>query len=394
MSAHRAILLLVLALAAAVGPAVPDAAAGQRIETVNGVRVVHNDKAGRWGSEPKVGLELVRTIGGLEEKDPNLAFNAPYDVAVDSAGRIYVLDTGNNRIQKLGPDGAFLQTIGRPGQGPGDLQGPFSLDIDEQDLLYVAEARNLRLQILDPAGKLLRQVKFETFGIFRVRRLPSGLIVRGGGLNLRALREKPKKLPALLDLIDLDGKVKKSFGEAMDYKDALVNSTANNYELDADGQGNIYISFWHQNRVDKYALDGTPVWRADRPLNYGTEVIDKGFVRSDEKGTSIQSPQLNMVSMGVAADAKGRVWVNTYNRQMAKEEQTMTMSVGGATRRTQEGKITRMDIHKLEVFDADGVLLGEIMLNHLAHGLRIFGDTLFVWERNNAVFYQYKIVEK
>jgi len=101
-----------------------------------------------------------------------------------------------------------------------------------------------------------------------------------------------------------------------------------------------------------------------------------------------------MVSMGVAADAKGRVWVNTYNRQMAKEEQTMTMSVGGATRRTQEGKITRMDIHKLEVFDADGVLLGEIMLNHLAHGLRIFGDTLFVWERNNAVFYQYKIVEK
>jgi hypothetical protein len=53
-----------------------------------------------------------------------------------------------------------------------------------------------------------------------------------------------------------------------------------------------------------------------------------------------------------------------------------------------------MDIHKLEVFDAEGVLLGEIPLNHLAHGIRIFGDTLFVWERNNSIFYQYRIIER
>jgi DNA-binding beta-propeller fold protein YncE len=369
-------------------------AAGQTVETVNGVRVVHNEKVGRWGTEPAVTLELVRTIGGLEEKDPNLAFNAPYDIAVDSAGNIYVLDTANNRIQKLDPDGKYLQTIGRPGQGPGDLQGAFSIDIDKQGLLYVSESRNLRLQIFDTAGKPLRQTKYDAYGIFRIRRLPSGLVVRGGGLNLRALRQNPKKLPLLLDLIDLDGKVKKTFGAPTDYKDALVNSTANNYELDADAAGNIYLSFWHQNRIDKYAVDGTPIWRADRVLNYGTEVIDKGHIEQSETGTSIQQPTLNMVSMGVAADGKGRVWVNTYNRQMAREEQTVTMSVGGATKRMQEGKIAKMDIYKLEVFDADGVFLGEIPLSHLAHGIRIFGDTLFVWERNNAVFYQYRIIEK
>jgi len=387
-------MVLILAFVAAVPLAIPWAVAGQKVETVDGVRVVHNEKAGRWGSEPAVRLELVRTIGGLDEQDPNLAFRSPYDIAVDSAGNLYVLDVGNNQIQKLGPDGKYLQTIGRPGQGPGEFQSPFSLDIDRQDLLYVAEARNLRIQLLDAAGKSLRQIKLKSFGIFRIRRLPSGLILKGGAISLREAKEKPKNLPPLLELLDLNGNVKKAFGASTDYKDPLVNSTANNFELDADPAGNIYLSFWHQNRIDKYSPDGAPLWRADRALNYGTEVIDKGFVRSDEKGTSVQSPTLNMVSMGITADAKGRVWVNTYNRQMAKEEQTMTMSVGGATRRMQEGKIAKMDIHKLEVFDADGGFLGAIPLNHLAHGIRIFGDTLFVWERNNAVFYQYKILEK
>jgi TonB family protein len=296
--------------------------------------------------------------------------------------------------KKRGPDGKYLQTIGRPGQGPGELQSAFSLDIDEQGLLYIAEARNLRLQIFDLAGKPLRQIKLKTFGIYKIRRLPSGLIVKGGGLGLREAMEKPKKLPPLLELIDLNGKIKKAFEEPTDYKDALVNSTANNFELDTDAEGNIYLSFWYQNRIDKYSPDGTPLWRADRALNYGTEVIDKGFIERSETGTSTQMPTMNMVSMGIAADGKGRVWINTFNRQMAKEEQTTTMTVGGATRRIQEGKIAKMDIHKLEVFDADGVLLGEIPLNHLAHGIRIFGETLFVWERNNAMFYQYKIVEK
>ena len=392
MKAYRTVLILTFVAAALL--AIPWALAGQKIETVDGVRIVHNEKVGRWGREPAVRLELVRTIGGLDEQDPNLAFRSPYDIAVDSAGNLYVLDVGNNQIQKLGPDGKYLQTIGRPGQGPGELQSPFSLDIDRQDLLYVAEARNLRIQLLDTSGKSLRQIKLKSFGIFRIRRLPSGLILKGGALSLREAKEKPKNLPPLLEQIDINGNVKKAFGAVTDYKDALLNSTANNFELDADPAGNIYLSFWYQNRIDKYSPDGAPLWRADRALNYGTEVIDKGFVRSDEKGTSVQAPTLNMVSMGITADAKGRVWVNTYNRQMAKEEQTMTLSVGGATRRTQEGKIAKMDIHKLEVFDADGVFLGAIPLNHLAHGIRIFGDTLFVWERNNAVFYQYKMIEK
>ncbi len=149
----------------------------------------------------------------------------------------------------------------------------------------------------------------------------------------------------------------------------------------------------YQNRIDKYDPEGKLVWRADRPLNYGTEVIDKGFVRRDEKGTGIQAPTMNTVAYGIAVDGAGRVWVNTYDRQMKPEERGGSISVGGVTRKVKEAKIEKMDIYKLEIFDPDGALLGAIPLNHLVHGLRIFGDTLFIWDRENAIVHQYRIVE-
>jgi hypothetical protein len=49
-------------------------ASAQKIETVNGVRIVHNERGGKWGNIPEVRIELVRMIGGLDA-DANLAFN-------------------------------------------------------------------------------------------------------------------------------------------------------------------------------------------------------------------------------------------------------------------------------------------------------------------------------
>ncbi len=53
------------------------------------------------------------------------------------------------------------------------------------------------------------------------------------------------------------------------------------------------------------------------------------------------------------------------------------------------------DAFKLEIFDPDGVLLGEIPLTHFADVIRIAGDSLFLIDRERGVtVYQYRIVEK
>ena len=124
----------------------------QKVETVDGVRVVHNEKTGKWGKTPKVSLEFVKTIGDIESEDENVLFYMPSDITFDSQGNMYILDNGNHRIQKFNPDGKFIASIGRKGQGPAEFQYPLSLDIDPEGYLYIADSGNQRIQVLKPDG--------------------------------------------------------------------------------------------------------------------------------------------------------------------------------------------------------------------------------------------------
>jgi hypothetical protein len=137
MPSVRLIILLVLFLVSVFVRA-------QKIETVNGGRIVHNEKGGQWGANPALKLDLIRTVGGLEAEE-NLSFKEPSDIVRDSAGNLYILDAGNNRIQKLDSEGKFIKTIGRKGQGPGEFQAARSIDID-------------KLEIFSPDGVLLGEI--------------------------------------------------------------------------------------------------------------------------------------------------------------------------------------------------------------------------------------------
>ncbi len=118
----------------------------------------------------------------------------------------------------------------------------------------------------------------------------------------------------------------------------------------------------------------------------------------------MSSPEMNNCSAGIDVDAKGRIWVLTYARQLKKEEQVqtsmMSTSAGGGVDNVSiktEGNtdLRTTDAYKSRVFDPDGVLLGEIPLTHFADVLRIAGDSLFLIDRERGVtVYQYRIVEK
>ena len=365
----------------------------QKIETVNGVPVIHNEKGGKWGANPTVKLELIRTIGGLEA-EVNLSFNNPNDIVRDSVGNLYILDTDNNRIQKLDSEGKFIKTIGRKGQGPGEFQAAHSMDIDDENNLFAFDMRSRRIEVLSSEGKPLKTIKFRAFSGGQIRLLNPGLIVRGGALDYGLVVGTVKKLHKILEVIDHNGRNKFAFGEATDYGDGNTNWHANYFIFDTDAEKNICLSFQWQNRIEKYAPDGRLLWRADRPLNYGTGVIKKGFVT---RGGS-QGPKMNVVSNGIAADGKGRIWVITLRRQLADEERAFSSSVvrtdvGVVARTKTQPKVVKGDVYKLEIFSPDGVFLGEIFLPHHAHGIRIFGDNLFIREYYNTIFYQYKIIE-
>jgi DNA-binding beta-propeller fold protein YncE len=88
-------------------------------------------------------------------------FNAPEGLAIDSAGNLYVADTGNHRVRRISPDGrvSTISGTGRPGysgdNGPGiraALWYPRGLALDPQGDLYIADSWNNRVRVLTPKG--------------------------------------------------------------------------------------------------------------------------------------------------------------------------------------------------------------------------------------------------
>jgi len=371
----------------------------QKIETVDGVRVVHNEKGGKWGKNPEVAIKLMRTIGDVDTEDENLAFNSPSDIAVDAAGNIYILDSGNQRIQKFSPEGKYLATIGRKGQGPGEFASPASLDIDSKGYLYILDSTQRKLQILTPEGKESKTILAIKHNLDKVRVLKSGLLVARGRVNWNPENKKAMSPPKLLKLLDLVMNVQKEFGDIYDYKEQITNEFGNFVQFEVDMEDNSILDFNYQNRIEKYSPDARLVWKADRLLNYGTEPIEKGRLEVTATSQKYIGPKMNRCSNGIAVDKKSRAWAVTLNRQIRKEEEIIHYMSGtqdGVTKKTIGNTDLRTtDMYKLEIFSSDGVLLGEIALNHFVDSIRIIGDNLFLLDRDRGVKYcQYKIIDK
>ena len=76
----------------------------------------------------------------------NGQFNSPTGVATDGSGNVYVVDTGNNRVQKSDANGTFLTTWGTAGSGNGQFSAPIGVATDGSGNLYVADTNNNRIQ--------------------------------------------------------------------------------------------------------------------------------------------------------------------------------------------------------------------------------------------------------
>jgi hypothetical protein len=73
------------------------------------------------------------------------AIGYPTDLAVTESGVVWIVDSPNRRIVAVSPDGRVLQSVGREGSGPGELQSPAAL-VASDTLVRVVDARLMRVQ--------------------------------------------------------------------------------------------------------------------------------------------------------------------------------------------------------------------------------------------------------
>lgn len=105
--------------------------------------------------------DVLLTLGqpGIRGDGPNL-FNEPSDLAIAPNGDLYIADghinpESNRRIVHLTAAGEFIEAWGSRGTGPLQFDCPHSLAIDSAGRIFVGDRTNNRLQILSPQGELL-----------------------------------------------------------------------------------------------------------------------------------------------------------------------------------------------------------------------------------------------
>jgi DNA-binding beta-propeller fold protein YncE len=132
---------------------------GMRVDRNGDVFVTDNGdhQVMKFSSTGKLLMTLgIKGKAGTDDK----TFNRPTDIAFAPAPStdFYVSDGyGNSRVVKFNKDGKYLLDWGKKGKAPGEFNTPHSVGVDSAGKVYVSDRENNRIQIFDAKGKFERQ---------------------------------------------------------------------------------------------------------------------------------------------------------------------------------------------------------------------------------------------
>jgi DNA-binding beta-propeller fold protein YncE len=259
----------------------------------------------------------------------NGQFKEPDGITI-SEGSVYVVDHGNDRVEQFSLAGAYMGQFGSKGSAKGQFDEPVGITTNSNTgVLYVCDAGNSRMQEFSPAGKFLTEWK--TWGSTHEQDVPVGVAVGSTGK---------------LYIIDVAGNAveiwlpPESGGANLSYSTQFGSKGTGNGQFNEpaysaiDGQGNVWITDYKNDRIEKFGPDGSfiaaygkegsgevqfngPAGVAINKSTGSIYVADKWNNRIEELSSSgayiatigtSGSGKLKEPT-GVAIDSSGNVWV-------------------------------------------------------------------------------------
>ena len=201
--------------------------------------------AGIRTKAPELPAESVTVLATLGSEVGQ--FSQPADIAVDALGNVYVVDTLNQRVQIIAPDGT-VTSIGEPGTNAGEFanprspdyevdDGPWGMTLGPEGGIYVADTWGHRIQRFGPDMQL--DPTFNIGGLFG----PRDIAVMADG-NLIVVDTGNKRL----GIYDQSGSLQRIIGEEGDGHGQFNEPTS----ISISSNGAIYVADYWNKRIQRF----------------------------------------------------------------------------------------------------------------------------------------------
>ena len=175
-------------------------------------------------------------------------YDAPWGIAADTFGNVYVSITDEGCIEKYSTDGEYIRKWGSTGSCFGEFASPKGIAVDYSGAVFIADSGNHRIQKFDVIGAVDKEWD-------RIKGKEDGEVLYPGGV---AIDESGN-----VYVVDTGNDRIQRFSPRAYYKMNFGTTGRGDGDFDhpidaaIDEEGNIYVADTGNNRIQKFASDGT-----------------------------------------------------------------------------------------------------------------------------------------
>jgi hypothetical protein len=216
-----------------------------KITEKDGVVYVQNSNKGLWNNSKRMVLSKIWTIGenNINEK---YDFAAISDIIVDSNGNIYVCDSKDHCIKIYSAQGEYIKSIGKKGQGPGELLGPRYMGFGPDKKLFIYEPNNRRISTFNTTGEFISSFNYRMSEVASMAVDP-----QTGDVFLSELLGFVKTNKKFIQKYSMNGTFRRSFGEPFILGEATAGKQCLPIHMEFLSNGNLlcYAGFPYELRI-------------------------------------------------------------------------------------------------------------------------------------------------
>jgi sugar lactone lactonase YvrE len=209
---------------------------------------INGIKKSEWGGKVGFGAGQFRDISGL---------------SVDNAGFVYVVDKGNNCIQRFDDKGIFAGLLSKYSFEDGRFNSPVDMSFDSKGNMFVVDKNNHRIQKFDKSGNFIanwggKSSKLE-LGNFDS---PSGIAIDRKNNDrvfvVDCFNSRIQRFKNNGDIIDSLGELGKQNSEFSYPQDIAIDSNGNIFVVDT-ANNRIQVFDKDKKFITKWAVEDSPL---------------------------------------------------------------------------------------------------------------------------------------